>query len=171
MDFINEQFSVNSIPKVEDVHLQPLQSSYLNALRIQYGIISLIVLACLGAAFIFVPLMRTMPWMVGCLLLWSLIFLPAWWLEVRSFYLKGYAIRDKDIIFRSGWLFQQTIGCPFNRIQHCSVSTGPIDRKYGLATLRIYTASSDGDVAIPGLLEQDAFAIKAFITQKILTDE
>ncbi|MEJ7737840.1 MAG: PH domain-containing protein [Chitinophagaceae bacterium] len=171
MEFINEQLTVKELPKVEDVNLQPLQSRYLDSLLIQYGIIALIILAGLGAAIIFVPLMRTTFWLLSCLLIWLLIFLPGWWLEVRSFHYKGYAIRDKDVIFRSGWIVQQTTGCPFNRIQHCSVSSGPIDRRYGLATLRIYTASSDGDLAIPGLLEEDAFAIKAFITKKIVTDE
>lgn len=100
-----------------------------------------------------------------------MIFIPGWWFNVKSFHCLGYAIRQKDVIYKSGWIFQETSVCPFNRIQHCSVSSGPIDRKFGLATLRVYTAATEGDISIPGLLEAEAFSIKEFITQKIVTDE
>lgn len=171
MEFINEQLLLQDIPRAEKAELQSLQPAYLYALRIQYGIISLLTLLALGAAVVFVPMMSTTTWRVSCLIIWLLFFLTGWWLESKSFANKGYAIREKDIIYRNGWIIQQTVGCPFSRIQHCSVSSGPIDRRYGLATLRIYTASSDGDLEIPGLLEEDAFSIKAFITQKMVTDE
>ena len=171
MEFINEQVAVIEIPKIESVVLSPLEPLYLTSLRIQYLIISLIVLGALVISFFLVPVLHSQFLRIGISTGWLLIFVAGWWVEVRSFRSKGFAIRERDIIYRTGWILRETSTCPFNRIQHCSVSSGPIDRKYGLATLRVYTAGSEGDLKIPGLPEQQAFSIKEFITQKIIKDE
>lgn len=171
MEFINEQVAAVTIPKMESLIMQPLQPVYLTSLRIRYAIVSFFVLTGMGAAFFFFAVYLSQPKMILISGMTLLILLSGWSLESLSFHRKGFAIREKDIIYRSGWLYQQTSACPFNRIQHCSVFSGPIDRKFGLATLRLYTAGTDGDFVIPGLPEKEAFAIREFITQKIVNDE
>jgi membrane protein YdbS with pleckstrin-like domain len=92
--------------------------------------------------------------------------------QARSFAQKAYALRARDIIYRSGWFVQKIRTCPFNRIQHSSVTMGFFERKYGLATLILYTAGTDdADIQVPGLKEADAYAIKEWITQKIIDEE
>ncbi|MCZ6716979.1 MAG: PH domain-containing protein, partial [Gammaproteobacteria bacterium] len=44
---------------------------------------------------------------------------------------KGYAIRDKDIIYKSGVFWRTVTAIPFNRIQHVEKSSAPLDRRYG----------------------------------------
>jgi uncharacterized protein len=171
MEFINEQVAIKELPKIESIVLSPLQPLYLTSLRIQYFIFSLVVLAAFVLAFFLVPLLHSPLNRFAISAGWLILFVTGWWLEVKSFQSKGFAIREKDIIYRSGWILRHTSICPFNRIQHCSVSSGPIDRKYGLATLRVYTAGSEGDLRIPGLPEEQAFSIKQFITQKIVNDD
>ncbi len=85
---------------------------------------------------------------------------------------RAYALRTRDIIYRKGWIFRSTTTVPFNRIQHTEVSQGPLERRFKLATLRIYTAgSSTSDLAIPGLDEEKAGELREFIANKAAVDE
>lgn len=169
--FINEQVAATDLPKIESLVFKPLQRVYLRASLIQYVIFFSVLLAGIITLLYFIPAMRMPVKIIAIFTAWLLLFLAGLWLNVKSFHSRGYAIREKDFIYKSGWLFQETSACAFNRIQHCSVSSGPIDRRFGLATLRMYTAGTEGDLAVPGLPEEEAFAIKEFITQKIVRDE
>lgn len=40
---------------------------------------------------------------------------------------------------------------PFGRVQYVDVVSGPIDRRYGLKTLRLNTASPSSNARVPGL--------------------
>lgn len=83
----------------------------------------------------------------------------------------AYAVREKDILFRSGWIVRKIRTCPFNRIQHSSISSGPLERRYGLSTLILYTAGTDdSDVRIAGLPGTEAVTLKEWINKKV-TDE
>jgi len=85
---------------------------------------------------------------------------------------KSYAIRQKDIVYNSGLFWQSSIVIPFNRVQHCEVSQGPIDRFYNLAELKIFTAGgASSDLKIDGLNPETATRIKDFIITKTGMDE
>ena len=76
-------------------------------------------------------------------------------------------MREHDMLYKSGLIFRKTIALPFNRIQHSEINQGPIERKFNLASLSIFTAGgNNSDLAIPGLLNEDAQEIKSFIIQK-----
>lgn len=101
-------------------------------------------------------------------LLYSLITLTMVLTGTRSFKRKGYAIRQHDLLYRSGWLFQSLHVVPFSRIQHVAVNIGPIDRKYGLAKLSFFTAAGEVmDIAIPGLPLDEAYSIKEYVMNRI----
>ncbi|WP_350340360.1 PH domain-containing protein [Paraflavitalea speifideaquila] len=59
---------------------------------------------------------------------WVLITAAWYWLQEKAFSNKAYAIREKDVIYRSGWIIQSTHTCPFNRIQHSAVTIGPFEK-------------------------------------------
>ncbi len=81
---------------------------------------------------------------------------------------KAYAIREKDVIYRSGWIIQSTHTCPFNRIQHSAVTIGPFEKRFGLASLVLYTAgSNEADLRIRGLQEATAWTLKNGSPKKI----
>ena len=52
-----------------------------------------------------------------------------------AFHYMGYALREKDISYRSGWLWRSMVTVPFNRVQHCEIKQGLIDRRFGLSRL------------------------------------
>ncbi len=67
---------------------------------------------------------------------------------------KRYAIREQDVLFREGLLWKSTIVIPRNRIQHIQTENGPLERWFGLVTLKCYGAGGQqADLVIPGLEE------------------
>ena len=80
---------------------------------------------------------------------------------------RGYVVRDRDIVFRQGVLFRSVTAVPFNRIQHVETSSTPLDRKFGIAALQLYTAGgSGGDLKIHGLDAGTAEQLRGFILEK-----
>jgi membrane protein YdbS with pleckstrin-like domain len=89
-------------------------------------------------------------------------------LQEKSFPYRKFAVREKDVIYEKGWILRTTTICPFNRIQNCSVQSGPWERKFKLASLLVYTAGTQGaDVRIPGLQQDEAEQLRHFILDKI----
>jgi len=89
----------------------------------------------------------------------------------KAFPLKKYSLREKDIIYSRGLLWQTRTSIPFNRIQHAEVKQGPIERIFKLHSLKVYTAGGESsDLAIPGLSEVNATRIKEYIMGKTSLD-
>ena len=86
------------------------------------------------------------------------------WLALRRAGVKGYALRQHDIIYRTGLVFRKTIALPFNRVQHIEVASGPLQRRFGLASLKFFTAGGAGvDLRMDGLAAADAERLREFI--------
>ena len=81
---------------------------------------------------------------------------------------RGYVVRDKDVVFRYGVVFRSVTAVPFNRIQHVETSSTPLDRKFGIAALQIFTAGgSGGDLRIDGLSADVAERLRVYILDKV----
>jgi len=172
MDFINDSFNIQHLPKAEEVQHTPIDKSYLTVLRIEWAISSSILIIIAIILTFFIKPIQEPIWISLIIVGWLLLTVGYAFFQTKAFSQKAYALRDKDVIYKSGWIVQKTRTCPFNRIQHSSVSTGFIERKYGLATLILYTAGTDdADLQIPGLKEVDAYAMKEWITQKIIHED
>ncbi|TXK19973.1 PH domain-containing protein [Homoserinibacter sp. GY 40078] len=68
----------------------------------------------------------------------------------------GYRLRDDDLLFRTGIMFQRFVAVPFGRMQLVDITRGPIARAAGLAELKLVTASAASGVVIPGLPLEEA---------------
>ena len=168
MEFLNAPVRVEELPRAEEMNLLPVERTYWLVLRWGWAITMLVLVAMATALIVLVPELQNTNAiaMAGGGLL--LIAVTWFFLQKKSFERKAYAIRDKDVIYRTGWVFQKIYTCPFNRIQNTTVTTGPFQRRYGLATLILYTAgANDADVHIPGLKEETARTLKEWITKKI----
>jgi len=86
-------------------------------------------------------------------------FVDRW--PVRSYDHTSYRIDDLGIEIRRGVYWRVVINLPRSRVQHIDVSQGPIDRRYGLGTLVLYTAGTDhAKVALGGLEHGRALRIR-----------
>jgi len=72
----------------------------------------------------------------------------------------GYQLREDDLLFRRGIMFERVIAVPYGRLQLVDVTRGPLLRAMGLATLKFVTASAATGVNLPGLPEAEAEALR-----------
>lgn len=72
----------------------------------------------------------------------------------------GYILREDDLLFRRGIMFERVIAVPYGRLQLVDVTRGPVLRALGLATLKFVTASAATGVQLPGLKFEDAEALR-----------
>lgn len=61
---------------------------------------------------------------------------PAYYRRLR------YWVDDTGIRIQNGVFWRSMVSLPRVRIQHSDVSQGPMQRRYGIATLKLYTAGS-----------------------------
>lgn len=72
----------------------------------------------------------------------------------------GYQLRDDDLLFRRGIMFQRFVSVPYGRMQLIDINRGPVGRMLGLADLKFVTAAASTNVSIPGLPEGDAAELR-----------
>lgn len=77
----------------------------------------------------------------------------------------GYAERAEDLYIRNGALFRQLVAVPYGRMQYVDVSSGPIDRHFGIATVSLHTAAPGTSAVIPGLPAQEAARLRDRLTE------
>ena len=74
---------------------------------------------------------------------------------------ESYRVDDSGIEIRRGVFWRDVINVPRSRIQHTDVAQGPLERRYGLGTLVVYTAGSDhARVSLGGLPHDVALRIR-----------
>lgn len=80
----------------------------------------------------------------------NLAFIPR---RVRAI---GYQLREDDLLFRRGIMWQRFVAVPYGRMQLVDINRGPIARGLGLSELKFVTAAASAGVTIPGLPEAEA---------------
>jgi membrane protein YdbS with pleckstrin-like domain len=93
-------------------------------------------------------------WIVAAAL--AIVFLVTIVLTPRRVRAIGYQLRDDDVLFRKGILYQRFVSVPYGRMQLVDINRGPLARALGLSELKFVTAAAATGVVIPGLAEADA---------------
>jgi membrane protein YdbS with pleckstrin-like domain len=106
--------------------------------------------SCLPALFSGVVILYWIPAVVAAAMLIAIAFIPR---RVRSI---GYQLREDDLLFRRGLLFQRFVSVPYGRMQLVDINRGPVARILGLSDLKFVTAAASSGVSIPGLPLADA---------------
>lgn len=87
----------------------------------------------------------------------GLLLLP---LQGRRYRAWGYAEREDDLLVRRGVLFARLSVVPYGRMQFIDVTAGPLERSFGLASVRLHTAAAATDARIPGLEKEEAARLR-----------
>jgi uncharacterized protein len=92
------------------------------------------------------------------------------WPEVEFRHI-AYRVDDDGIEIRSGVFWRAVSNVPRSRVQHTDVAQGPLERKYGLGKLIIYTAGTQHSrVVLPGLEHQTALSIRDHLLPRQTVD-
>lgn len=93
-----------------------------------------------------------------------------WWPRIAYRFI-SYRVDAKGLEIKKGVLWRRVISIPSSRIQHTDLTQGPIERKYGLARLVVYTAGAMFcRVELSGLSYATAEKIRDFLIQESKTD-
>lgn len=169
-DFTNKTLNISALPKFEETQLQPLEKKYFFVMLLQR---SLFYIVLLGVLLVIYFINAKDSFLEG-----KLVYFLGFWiflvlfgiLYLRiSFAKKGFALREHDVIFKSGVVSETTIIVTNNRVQHVALHQGFLSRHFGLASIELFTAGgSSSDLKINGLLLEDAKKIKESVSEKII---
>jgi uncharacterized protein len=76
----------------------------------------------------------------------------------------SYAERDDDLLVRRGVMIRRLSVVPYGRMQFVDVTAGPVERSFGLATVRMHTAAAASDARVPGLTGAEAARLRDNLT-------
>lgn len=85
---------------------------------------------------------------------------------VRAVRAWGYAERDDDLLIRHGVWTKRLSIVPYGRMQFIDISSGPIDRMFGLAMVKLHTASAGSDSTVPGLAPDVAAGLRDRLAER-----
>lgn len=80
---------------------------------------------------------------------------------IRSY---GYAERERDLLVRHGRVIRRLSIVPYARMQFVDVTAGPLERAFGIATVRLHTAAAASDATVPGLEAAEATRLRDRLT-------
>lgn len=116
-----------------------------------------------------------MPRPVGAAIaLTLLVLLPAFgaWLAVKKYRHTRWRLDASGFALRRGRLWQRDTRVPISRVQHLDLKRGPLERRFGLATLVVHTAGTrHSAVALQGLDVADAERLRDRLASQIDDDD
>jgi uncharacterized protein len=146
-----------TVDSIADGVSRPLDPRWITVQRIHAGITA-IVLAM--ASFLGVLML----WIASRMLLLGLVLLPIWFVVIVAlawhllrwpavaYRFASYRIDTDGLEILHGVYWRTITNVPRSRVQHTDVSQGPLERRYGLGTLVVYTAGTQhSQVKLPGL--------------------
>jgi len=148
---IREPRSANRLP-LGDGTWHQISPAYVRVQLISNGLFLVaVVAAMLAVALVWHQWWAYIPGgLISVLLVWTILITPR---QARSI---GYQLRQDDLVFRRGILWQRTVAVPYGRMQLVDITHGPLDRGFGIAQLKLVTAAASTGVVIPGLPQQAA---------------
>ncbi|HET9372751.1 MAG TPA: PH domain-containing protein [Vicinamibacterales bacterium] len=151
-------------PSVADGELHALDPQYVVVQRLAAAIASTVVMtiATLGMLITAFGAPGALWWQLPAWVAGAVFFV--WW-TIRwpplDYAHARYRVDAVGLEIRRGVWWREVTSVPKSRVQHTDVSQGPIERRFGIGTLVIYTAGTDhARVELPGLPYARALAIR-----------
>jgi len=164
-NFTNNSIEIGSLPQFEEVDFQLISKSYLlKSYLLKFLLLCAAVIVWVVLFYYDINLVLT-----SILAVFIVVYFPfKFWntFKVQDTY--GFALREKDLLFKRGYFICTTTVVPFNRIQHVSISRDVLDKYLKISTLKIFTAGGSGsDIIIPGLTTGLALRLKEALAVKL----
>ena len=77
----------------------------------------------------------------------------------------GYLEAEDDLLVTGGVWFRRLVAVPYGRMQFVDVQAGPLDQRFGIASVTLHTASSETAATIPGLPAAEAARLRDRLTE------
>ncbi len=168
MLFENNELESNQLPKVENLNFEPLKVQYKKILYINWSLFFLVLPGLPFLAEIIFETQINFWWFIVFYMILIIGYVIGLLVINIGFPLKGFALRDHDIVYRSGYINNKIVTVPFNRIQHTEIRQGLISRILGLSKLKIFTAGGhNSGLYIHGISPEKAEQLKNFLSKTV----
>jgi uncharacterized protein len=77
----------------------------------------------------------------------------------------GYLEAEDDLLVTGGVVFRRLVAVPYGRMQFVDVEAGPLDQRFGIASVTLHTASTETAATIPGLPAAEAARLRDRLTE------
>ena len=170
-DFTNLPVEENNLPTTDNLEFEALSPRYIRTLYIEAVIAWIVLGISVSLLYFFLEPVRAVTSQWWFLLpVGILIILSFFWLQmvVDS---RGFALREKDIHYKSGVIWQKIVSLPYNRVQHVERESNPLERIFKLSTLKFFTSGGrKADMKIPALTFERGSRLRAFVIEKAAAD-
>ena len=146
---------------------QRLDPRSVQAARLGGWVFTSAVLAVVGGGSLFALIRSDAPaisWIgMGAIVaaLGGLLVLATWLGPLWSYRSTSLLVDEAGLEIARGVLWRHQISVPRARIQHTDVTQGPVERRFGLGTLVVYTAGTEhAAIPIEGLAHEAALALR-----------
>ena len=150
--------SAPALPSIIDGQEHPVDPRSVKVARL-IGVPLTLLIAMAPLAFVTIswafggmPTTVLLPLFAGLLLLFGMSVLFAFWWPAAHHKRLRYLVDEGGLRIRRGVFWHKVTWIPITRVQHTDVSRGPVQRKFGLATLTVHTAGTAGaSISLAGL--------------------
>ena len=163
---------------IEDMmaDIRPIEELRYERIDCRYRNVQMILTALgymlLGAAALFLMLLDNHVWCVAAECVIAIALAINMFILRKAWEFKGYALRERDITYRSGIVFPKTTPVPYVRLQQVSVKQNPVSKIFGLYAVEIVNgAQGMASLTIPGLSEERANQIKGIVIEWLKNDD
>ena len=94
-------------------------------------------------------------------LVWLAVIAAGTWIAYRRWKATFWKLDDTGLHVKRGRLWRTEVLVPRSRVQHLDIERGPIERRYGLATLIVHTAGTrQHALRLAGLPDAEAVGLR-----------
>lgn len=164
--FENRQIPADELPSYRWIDFQPVAARYLFwALMTGPGAWLLIAIGLLVVVETGLVPVDGFGWLPLVPFLIALFSVAMTWLDANY---RSWALREHDLVYRSGVIWKKTVILPFVRIQHVEAVHGPLERKLGLMRLKCFTAGGmTANLVVLGLDRDHARRVRRYLLEQI----
>lgn len=171
--FVNPEVPLDSLPDTEILDWTPLHPRFARRFQVAALIRVIVIGAVVGICqFLFFTdnsfMAERLPWLpmlawtiLGAFWFWSLVW------PLIAMPRRGYVVREKDLLYKSGVFWRSVKTFPFNRVQHTMIDSTPLDRRFGLSNLSVFPAGANAGHKIRGLGQENAERLRVYISERI----
>lgn len=149
----------------QSVEFTPLPPQYRTVALIRWtiGVAAVVIAVCVAGWMWGSASMPGLIWWIAAAIV-SVIALIQIPFAVRRARMFGYAELEDELLIRSGVMFQRMSVVPYGRMQQVNVETGPVLKRFGLASIELVTASATTEAEIPGVRLEEAERLREKLT-------
>lgn len=166
--FSNKIMDVSQLPHLESVTYHKLSPLYPKLVLVQVTLSFLFPTVIITSMLAIVRFSDNhqgvefpIHWLIIAALLFYCLLLLLSYKEAKT---KRYCLREHDLIFHHGLFARKTIVQPLLRVQHLEVSQNPLELRWGLASLKLFSAGGIRHTfLIPGLTKSQAEKLRQYV--------